>query len=460
MVSSTLPRSHSVRENDSSFPSPNLFAKKVKLRPASLCEASWGRQVLLDPTNQRRDEVPAPLHRSPSMANHLSTTVPCSLVNKNLSGRHHPTRTSLRHSRMVVLRAHRDRGYERLRGWGLPGRILGAIGLAQGLLAIIMGGLAIGGYMWAPLSLPHTELPHYPAVPLLMSGCMIVGLLLCCSKTAPMGHQTYLKVAVVVCCAVAIVTSLCVCIFTALHLVLLAPMQCRESRHLAAVAPIEITTMTPSPPKSLNIVGNNAFSGSHYRDRNSNYYRKRNRVSRDTENYGRYDYGYDNSDSGSGVYFMEFPNDMGTDYYSSPYDESLTTTIPPAYVEEVSCVCEDWSGYWKRIQKYPDLSCTEVNKFLPVLSVAICTATAAAAILSGIVIYLIWAARHVMGGAVGGPNLVPLPPEGKPFIKPANPVRRSNSLQTRHSSHGRYYRNSLSPPKNCHSNVQMTPCYN
>lgn len=42
-------------------------------------------------------------NRSPSQANCLSTTVPQNMASTVISGRHTPTRNSLRHSRMIVL---------------------------------------------------------------------------------------------------------------------------------------------------------------------------------------------------------------------------------------------------------------------------------------------------------------------------------------------------------------------
>lgn len=41
--------------------------------------------------------------RTPSQANCLSTTVPQNIVQQGFSSRHAPTRSSLRHSRMIVL---------------------------------------------------------------------------------------------------------------------------------------------------------------------------------------------------------------------------------------------------------------------------------------------------------------------------------------------------------------------
>lgn len=47
--------------------------------------------------------VPIDRLKSPSQANCLSTTVPQNIAAPAISGRHTPTRSSLRHSRMIVL---------------------------------------------------------------------------------------------------------------------------------------------------------------------------------------------------------------------------------------------------------------------------------------------------------------------------------------------------------------------
>ena len=52
------------------------------------------------------DTYPPPpgiLQRAPSQATMYHTTVPQSLVSRSISTRHHPTRSSLRHSRMLVM---------------------------------------------------------------------------------------------------------------------------------------------------------------------------------------------------------------------------------------------------------------------------------------------------------------------------------------------------------------------
>lgn len=71
-------------------------AQQDRIRPVSVCDTSWSRMTGQELRQQH-------LVRTPSQANNLCTTVPQNLVVQNLGGRHTPTRSSLRHSRMIVL---------------------------------------------------------------------------------------------------------------------------------------------------------------------------------------------------------------------------------------------------------------------------------------------------------------------------------------------------------------------
>ena len=63
-------------------------------------ENSRTRTLPLPPKHKRRGNLP-PLLRAPSQANMHHTTVPQSIVPSKLGSQHQPTRTSLRHSRMI-----------------------------------------------------------------------------------------------------------------------------------------------------------------------------------------------------------------------------------------------------------------------------------------------------------------------------------------------------------------------
>ena len=119
---------------------------------------------------------------------------------------------------------------------------------------------------------------------------------------------------------------------------------------------------------------------------------------RNPNSFGLYDNTYDDEDTlqnggGSGMMFEEFPGDFyssplkanndihasplkaNNDIHSSPLkanndaimknNDAIMNNLRyeiPVHVEEISCVCEAWTGHWKRTQRYPDLTCTEVNR--------------------------------------------------------------------------------------------------
>ncbi|XP_047495906.1 uncharacterized protein LOC125043712 [Penaeus chinensis] len=154
-MSSTLPRTRSVSAASSS--SSAASGSKERVRPVSLCDTSWARMTGQDLRQQN-------LVRTPSQANNLSTTVPQSLVVQNLGGRHTPTRSSLRHSRMIVL----AKNGQKLRDRRWPPNSLGRVGVlvvtAQILVGVMAVTLAAWFLMWAP-SLSFREVPHYAGVP-------------------------------------------------------------------------------------------------------------------------------------------------------------------------------------------------------------------------------------------------------------------------------------------------------
>jgi len=93
------------------------------------------------------------------------------------------------------------------------------------------------------------------------------------------------------------------------------------------------------------------------------------------------------------------------------------------HVEVIYCVCESWNGHWKRTFRYPDLRCLEVNRVLPVLSVATCIVTAGGAILSGVVLYLLWASKESFYDPIR-------PSEIRPIVFSSS-LKRNNSVQSK-----------------------------
>ena len=67
------------------------------------CTPKRCRYTKIPPLLDTYPPPPGILQRAPSQATMYHTTVPQSLVSRSISTRHHPTRSSLRHSRMLVM---------------------------------------------------------------------------------------------------------------------------------------------------------------------------------------------------------------------------------------------------------------------------------------------------------------------------------------------------------------------
>ena len=239
---------------------------------------------------------------------------------------------------------------------------------------------------------------------------------------------------------VAIVACLCVCVLTALHLISLAPMRCREHRDLVVHDPQSDSKNQSQAP--------------HYFDRepaSSSVYQSPEDSEPFSVNFG-IDEGLSNYSSGDGPE-LQYSNRIKSKRDETHVDEELESEDlfegsgggeilanyhklgdvpsdiqPPNFtasihVEVIYCVCESWNDHWKRTFKYPDLRCLEVNRVLPVLSVAICIVTAGGAVLSGVVLYLLWASKESFYDPVR-------PSEIRPIVFSSN-LKRNNSVQSK-----------------------------
>ncbi|XP_045591886.1 uncharacterized protein [Procambarus clarkii] len=377
-MSSTLPRTRSVSAASSS--SSAASASKERVRPVSVCDASWLAKMSAGEERQQ-----ARLVRTPSQANTLATTVPQSLVVKNLGGRHTPTRSSLRHSRMLVLAKN---GYPvRGRRWptGGVGRVGVLVVTAQVLVGVMGVTLAAWFLVWAP-SLKFREVPHYAGVPVLLAGVLGAVWMASWRRRRPASLACVLKGVLVALCCVSVVTCLCVCIFTALHLTQLAAMTCHP-RHAALPrplpnahyhhAPLPATQHSLTTQIPLKELPRHHLSG-----------------------------GEDDEDEAEGS--GREPRDLPV---SHPPDEGQP--FPTARAEDVLnvtfCECVKSGPTWVRMLRYPKLSCLEVNNMLPVLLVASCVVTGLGALLSGLLLYLLWSFTSSFFGPAK-------PYETRPFI--------------------------------------------
>ncbi|XP_063245222.1 sarcospan [Bacillus rossius redtenbacheri] len=162
-----------------------------------------------------------------SQAVYLATTVPQNMAAIDIAGRHAPTRNSLRHSRMIVLRQV-SRKYQPpvMRRHKLA---TGLVAL-QALMGVAVATLALWLLLWAP-HLRIRDIPYWSGVPLILSGVFGLLLLCCCRKEypgMPLGFFVYgMKVFSVFLSVVAGCACFCACVFSLLHLVFLSQMDCR-----------------------------------------------------------------------------------------------------------------------------------------------------------------------------------------------------------------------------------------
>lgn len=165
-------------------------------------------------------------------------------------------------------------------------------------------------------------------------------------------------------------------------------------------------------------------SGFEPSDLKTYYSKNRNRLSkREDSHFDEEEDQYEEEGSGAGML-----SDNHSSYDTLELSPGATDILSigyelPIQVEVIFCVCETSSGHWKRTFRYPDLSCLEVQRVLPVLSVATCIVTAGGAVLSGVVLYILWASKDTFHEPVR-------PSEIRPFILPSN-VRRSSSFQSK-----------------------------
>ncbi|XP_071527424.1 uncharacterized protein [Panulirus ornatus] len=391
-MSSTLPRTRSVSAASSSS-SSGTSGTKERVRPVSVCDTSWARMM-------SQEQRPQPqLVRTPSQANSLCTTVPQNLIVHNLGGRHTPTRSSLRHSRMIVLAKNGQPMRDRRWAPHSLGRVGVLVVTAQILVGVMGVTLAAWFLMWAPM-LKFREVPHYAGVPVFLAGVFGAILISCFQRRRHRSIANVIKGVLVALCCISVVTCLCVSIFTALHLSQLFSMSC-HTHHTAVRHP---------PPGSkdpvVSIMGSQHYglttpipslrSDSHFVG-----------LEDDEDEFG-----------GSGGGAAE------DTLYDDEVDEALefeTVTLGTVsvgleqdiVVNVTSCDCEKRGATWVRTRTYPNLSCPSVQNVLPVLFVASCVVTTVGAVLSVLILYLLWSFRNSFYGPAK-------PHETRPFIFTSN----------------------------------------
>lgn len=180
---------------------------------------------------------PGPLHRAPSQVTMHYTTVPQSLVSRQLGSRHHPTRSSLRHSRLLVLvrKGRVPRKY-------LPSvvereRVGVAFCLSQLCLGLALTGLAV----WRVAAGGHItkagDWPLYSGLLVIVSGWFGLTLILCCRYHYPGAAvpccvfpvRSYQIIGCIMVSALAAVSTLVAAVGHLLHLVTYSVSVCQEA---------------------------------------------------------------------------------------------------------------------------------------------------------------------------------------------------------------------------------------
>ncbi|KAG7159037.1 hypothetical protein Hamer_G024206 [Homarus americanus] len=210
-----------------------------------------------------------------------------------------------------------------------------------------------------------------------------------------------LKGVVVALCCISVVTCLCVCIFTALHLTQLASMTC-HTQHTAL--------LHPSTGTGVHLA---AMKG-------SQQYGLTTPIPVKVPTSRQYMEGIEDDEDeseGSGREARDLPHDDDVDE-AFEFETVTLATVAAGRENDIVlnvtfCECEKRGPTWVRMLQYPNLSCLEVNNILPVLFVASCVVTAVGALLSGLILYLLWSLKNSFYGATK-------PHETRPFIFTSN----------------------------------------
>ncbi|XP_071444587.1 sarcospan isoform X2 [Hetaerina americana] len=182
----------------------------------------------------------------------LATTVPQKIAPaSSLSGRHTPTRNSLRHSRMIVLSRTGKVPRKYLPPVLRHHKAATALVFLQLMIGLALLLLGIWMLIWTP-SLRLRDNPSWSGGPLLLSGCFGIFLLCCCRKDypgMPLGCCIFsVKVISVTLSILVIVTCLCASVFALLHVIFLSKMACHSTTLTADISAINSSCVCTNIP--------------------------------------------------------------------------------------------------------------------------------------------------------------------------------------------------------------------
>ncbi|XP_014252295.1 sarcospan isoform X1 [Cimex lectularius] len=173
----------------------------------------------------------------PSQAAAMVTTVPQNIVAPKIEGRHAPTRSSLRHSRMIVLTKQGKVPKKYLPYVVRRHKLATSLLILQLLMGIAISTLAGWLLLWAP-NLHIRDIPYWSGLPVLFSAFIGVILMCCCRREYPgmpvKYHVCTFRVISVICSLIAAIVSIMAAGFAIVHLVKLYRMVCEPANVLNA----------------------------------------------------------------------------------------------------------------------------------------------------------------------------------------------------------------------------------
>lgn len=208
-------------------------------------------------------------------------------------------------------------------------------------------------------------------------------------------------------CCISVITCLCVCIFTALHLTQLAAMTC----HTEPTTPTALHYTTSPPILPLTTLATPGLEDDEDHSEGSGG-------------------GSGDAAAAEGVVEGEAGRFDAVNQGSVSREGVVSDNV-------TSCACEQRGSGWRRRQTYDNLSCLEVNNILPILFVASCVVTAVGAVLSVLVLYLLWSFKNSFYGPAK-------PHETRPFIFTSNFKKNNNTAAVATTRNGANNNNSVS----------------
>ena len=204
-----------------------------------------------------------------------------------------------------------------------------------------------------------------------------------------------------------IVSCSCVCVFASLHLINLAPMECRSRTetltHNASPTIEESIYALQEPPVERRKPTSNPYKGLRRPVRGKSL------LLWETNREGSGSNPYSDDDDWPQDQLINRRLEVNTGSLSS-FEPKIR---PDLQVNVSVCICEQRRKNWRFVLRYDNLSCAEVKNVLPIFFVASCVFTVVGGVMSSILLYMLWVSRRNPYGSYGKPQSAS---ETRPFI--------------------------------------------